>query len=81
MRSSGNSVQVSNVFQIAIGEAIAKAANQMTGTVDMMSLPLGGDSWGQTINCRRSKAMAVMLKVDTNMEVACKSAATGQAAG
>ena len=44
MRSSGNSVQVSNVFQIAIGEAIAKAANQMTGTVDMMSLPLGGDS-------------------------------------
>ena len=64
-----------------MGEAIANALNQITGTVDMMSFPLGGGSWGHTINFRRSKAMAVMLKVETNIEVACKSAATGQAAG
>ena len=64
-----------------MGDAMANALNQIMGTVDIMSLPLGGASCGQTINFRRSKAMAVMLRVDTNIEVACKSAATGHAAG
>ena len=51
------------------------------GTVVIIKVPLGGASWGQTINLRLSKAIAVMLRVDTNIEVACKDAATGHAAG
>ena len=49
--------------------------------MDIISFPLGGGSWGQTINFRLSRAMAVILNVDTNIDVAWSSAATGQAAG
>lgn len=51
------------------------------GTVAIIKVPLGGGSCGQTINFLLSRAMAVMLKVETKIEVACKDAATGQAAG
>ena len=66
---------------MANGDASANARAQITGTVARISVALGGASWGHTINLRRSKAIAVMLKVETNIEVACSKAATGQAAG
>ena len=79
--SRGISSQFSKVFHIAMGDAIAKALPHITGIVDMISFPLGGGSCGQTINFRRSRAMAVILKVDTKIDVAWSNAATGQAAG
>ena len=79
--SSGGSDHLSNFFHIARGDAIAKALAQIIGTVAIIKVPLGGGSCGQTINFLLSRAMAVMLKVDTKIEVACKEAATGQAAG
>ena len=66
---------------MARGDAMAKAQAHIMGTVVIIKVPLGGASWGQTINLRLSNAIAVMLKVDTNIEVACKDAATGHAAG
>ena len=66
--SAGNSVQFSKVFHIAIGDAIAKAAPHIMGTVDIINFPLGGDSVGHTINFRRSSAIAVILSVDMKIE-------------
>ena len=50
MSSAGNSVQLSKVFQMAKGEAMAKDAAQIMGTVDIINFPLGGASCGHTIN-------------------------------
>jgi hypothetical protein len=55
---------------MANGEAMAKALAQIMGTVAAISVPLGGASRGHTISFLRSKAIAVILSVLTNIEVA-----------
>lgn len=67
---SAHAVQYSNFFHIAIGEDNPMAHIQITGTRVRMKFVLYGASCGYTINFRLSNAIAVMLKVDTNNEVA-----------
>ena len=76
-----HSVQYSNFLKMAMGDARANATAQMTGTQAKMTLIPGAPLWGKTISCRRSNAIAVMLRVDTKIEVPWRRPPTGQAAG
>ena len=60
-----HSVQYSNFFQIAIGEAVANEMAQTTGTATIICRMVNGREWGLTINLRRSSAIVVIDNDDT----------------